>query len=277
MKTLAVTRPLGEGDDTAEFIRQLGWQSLIFHTVELKPRNAEEIFSELRTVLSEGPVDYLAFMSPKGVSLLFDVLKTHPSTLPGALGHLHIVAVGPKTREALLSQGVQEVLMPEDYSSTGVAGLLSRVSLKGKRVILGRSAEASDVLAKALTAKGAVVRTLRLYDSSTPTDRNSVLRCLEGLRKNRFQGVLFTSAVSVSNLFKMAKGSMSPNDLVEHLTHSLVGAIGPATAKRLREFGIELHVTPARHLINEAIRALAEACETRRASGAALQAEVGPR
>ncbi|MEK6920111.1 MAG: uroporphyrinogen-III synthase, partial [Thermoproteota archaeon] len=154
MKTLAVTRPLGEGDDTAEFIRQLGWQSLIFHTVELKPRNAEEIFSELRTVLSEGPVDYLAFMSPKGVSLLFDVLKTHPSTLPGALGHLHIVAVGPKTREALLSQGVQEVLMPEDYSSTGVAGLLSRVSLKGKRVILGRSAEASDVLAKALTAKG---------------------------------------------------------------------------------------------------------------------------
>jgi uroporphyrinogen-III synthase len=277
LKTLAVTRPLGEGDDTAEFIRQLGWQPFIFHTVELKPRDTEEVFSELKSLISEGPVDYLVFMSPKGVSLLFDVLKTHGSTLPGALGQMHIVAVGPKTREALLNQGVRKVLMPEDYSSAGVAGLLSRVSLKGKRVILGRSSEADDTLAKASTAKGATVRTLQLYNSSTPSNRDSVRMFLEGLGRNLFQGILFTSAVSVSNLFEMARGSISSEDIVEHLTHSLVGAIGPATAERLQELGIGPHVVPARHLISEAVTALVQAYEAGHASATIHLTEGSPR
>src|SRR5712664_1805684 len=156
-KCIAITRPVGQGEETSRFVRKLGWTPFIVHAVELRPLEQSNILKEFSRVISEGPVDWLVFMSPTGVDAFFEMLKSHSSILPSALGQIRIMAVGLKTSGALRRHGVQDVVVPEKYSSADIANHLSKHEVKGQRVVLVRSSAADDRLAGSLTLKGAVV------------------------------------------------------------------------------------------------------------------------
>ena len=251
-KSIAITRPVGQGEETARFVRKLGWTPFIVHAVELKPLEQSSILKEFSRVIGEGPVDWLVFMSPTGVDAFFEMLKSHSSILPSASGQIRIMAVGPKTSGALRYHGVQDVVLPERYSSAGIVNHLSRFEMKGQRVVLVRSSAADNRLGTSLISKGASVDTITIYQSIIPTKRESVLDFLAELEKGRFQAVLFTSAASASNLFSMAEREIPVSQLIHSLRSVIVGAIGPATAERLQELGIDPSV-PGRHLIEDAI------------------------
>ncbi len=254
---------MGKGFETAEFIHGLDWDPLIVHTVELRPRGQSLIFSELREALSTGNVDWLVFMSPEGVQPFFEILRTYGNLLPSIIGQSCIVAVGPRTREALEKQGVRDVFMPDNYSSDGIAEHLSTLSLENKRVLLARSSEASDTLARRLASKGAQVATVHVYVSSTPEDGSTVQSLLAELERKTVGGVLFTSSQSASNLFKMAEKHTSREKTVGLLGGCVIGAVGPVTAEMLRELGVEPDIQPPRYLINEAVRLIVNAWEAR--------------
>lgn len=204
-------------------------------------------------------------MSPEGVQPFFEILKTHGSLLPSIIGQSRIVAVGPRTREVLEKQGVREVLMPDNYSSDGIAEYLSTLSIKNKRVLLARSSESSDTLARKLVSKGAEATTIHVYTSSIPEDRSTVQSLLAELDRKTVGGVLFTSSQSAANLFKMAEEETSRGEIVGLLRGCLVGAIGPVTAERLRDLGVEPDIQPARYLIDEALKLIVNAWEERHA------------
>jgi uroporphyrinogen-III synthase len=220
--------------------------------VELRPLERSTIFKEFSRIVGEGPIDWLVFMSPTGVDAFFDMLKSHSSVLPSASGQIKMMAVGPKTSTALGRHGVEDVVVPEKYSSVGILNHLSGLLLRGQRIVLVRSSAADERLATSLASKGARVESIVIYQSMIPENRESVLDFLKGLEKARFQAVLFTSAASASNLFSMAEHEMPVALFVRLLKSPLVGAIGPATAERLRDLGVEPSV-PRRYLIEDAI------------------------
>jgi uroporphyrinogen-III synthase len=220
--------------------------------VELRPLERSTIFKEFSRIVGEGPIDWLVFMSPTGVDAFFDMLKSHSSVLPSASGQIKMMAVGPKTSTALGRHGVEDVVVPEKYSSVGILNHLSGLPLSGQRIVLVRSSAADERLATSLASKGASVESIIIYQSMIPENRESVLDFLKGLEKARFQAVLFTSAASASNLFSMAEHEMPVALFVRLLKSPLVGAIGPATAERLRDLGVEPSV-PRRYLIEDAI------------------------
>ena len=261
MKTLAVTRPKGEGADTARFIHGLGWTPLIVHTVELRPRPGSKVLSELRNATSAGPPDWLVFMSPRGVDLFFDILESQNSPLPDFPGQSRVLAVGPKTKSSLRRQGIQKVDTPSSYSSDGVADFLKKIPLQNKRVILARSSQASGTLARRLRARGALVATIPLYESSIPSDRESVSSFLIQLRSGTVHATLFTSALSAANLFEMSKPQSTLEELRELLTNCHVGAIGPTTAAQLRKLGVMPAFIPERFTIGQALTGLVSVAE----------------
>src|SRR6266496_5122493 len=110
-KTIAITRPVGKGGDTAELVRNLGWTPFIFHTVELKPLDDQKIMTQIQSSLTQGQIDWIVFMSSTGVKLLFDVLATHPS-LPRFPHETRFLAVGPRTRDNLLRHGITQASVP---------------------------------------------------------------------------------------------------------------------------------------------------------------------
>lgn len=256
-----MTRPTGEGADSASFIRTLGWTPLIFHTVELKPRPRSEVLPEFKEAVSKGPPEWFVFMSPRGVGLLSEMLKNQGDTLTRVFGQSRVLAVGPTTRSSLVQASIKKVEMPEDYSSDGAADFLSKTPLQGKRVILARSSQGSETLRRRLKAKGALVKTIRLYDSSVPADRKSVSKFLAQLRSRRIHATLFTSALSATNLFNMSRPNFSPKELRALLKNCTVAAIGPATADRLKKLGVNPTLMPKRYLIDSAITSLVETVE----------------
>jgi uroporphyrinogen III methyltransferase/synthase len=241
-------------------VRKLGWTPFLVHAVELKPLARSSILKEFSRVVGEGPIDWLVFMSSTGVDAFFDMLKPQSNSLPSGAGQPRIIAVGPMTSEALIRHGVQDAVVPEKYSSGGIVDYFSRFELKGQRVVLVRSSAADNHLSMSLTSRGAVVETITIYQSTIPANVESVLDFLSELEKRQFQAVLFTSAASVSNLFSIAEREIPRPHLIRLMTSTLVGAIGPATAERLRELGIDPTV-PRRYLIEEAVGELVRKCE----------------
>ena len=261
MKTLAVTRPVGQGSDTASLIRKRGWSPLIFHTIELEPRPASLIIHELKEIASGGIPDWFVFMSPRGAALFFKTLQSMTGPASGILERSRILAVGSNTKESLRQLGARNVETPNDYSSEGVAQFLSRTTVRGKRVVLTRSSEANDILEKRLIVEGALTTTLRLYDSALPADHRSTSRFLSELRSGTITATLFTSALSASNLFKMAGPDFEEPELRRLLGNCLVGAIGPTTLDRLRALGLREASMPKRFLIEDAVSSLIDAAE----------------
>ncbi len=261
-RSIAITRPVGQGEETSRFVRKLGWTPFIVHAVELRPLEQSSILKEFSRIVGEGPVDWLVFMSHTGVDVLFDILRSHSSVLPSASGQIRIMAVGPKTSTALSHRGVRDVVVPEKYSSDGIGNHLSKFGIKGQRVVLVRSSAADDRLATSLASKGATVETITIYQSLMPTDRRSVLDFIAGLEREQFQAVLFTSAASASNMFSMVQDEIPGSKLIHLLRSRIVGAIGPATAERLRQLGVDPTV-PRRYLIEDAIGELVKNAEER--------------
>ena len=244
-------------------MRKLGWTPFIVHAVELKPLSRSSILKEFSRITGEGPIDWLVFMSSTSVDAFFDILRPHSDNLPSAAGHPRIIAVGPMTREALIRHGVQGAVVPEEYSSGGIVDYLSKFELKGQRIVLVRSSAADNHLSMSLTSRGAVVETITIYRSTIPAKVESVLDFLTGLEKEQFRAVLFTSAASASNLFSIAERENPRSHLIRLMSSTLVGAIGPATAERLRELGIDPSV-PRRYLIEDAIEELVKKAEDAR-------------
>jgi len=199
-------------------------------------------------------------MSSTGVDAFFDMLKPHSISLPSAAGQPRMIAVGPMTSEAVARHGVHGSVVPEKYSSSGIVDYFSRFELKGHRVVLVRSSAADNRLSMSLTSRGAVVETIAIYRSTIPANVESVLGFLTGLEKGQFQAVLFTSAVSASNLFSIIEREIPRSHLIRLMSSTLVGAIGPATAERLRELGLDPTV-PEKYLVENAIDELVKKAE----------------
>lgn len=253
-RTIAITRPVGKGKDTAEIVRSLGWLPFIFHTVELRPFEGQKIREQFLSSLMQGPADWMVFMSSSGVSLLFDNVSSE-ANLREPLRGTRFLAVGPRTREALLHRGVEHVPVPDRYSSTGVDEFFFRIGPENLRVVLIRSSSADDSLSRSLTNQGATVSTINVYASSIPTDLKTAYNFLEALSERQFRAILFTSAVSVSNLFEIAKSKIKETDLVQLLKTARIGTIGPATAEELRRREVE-SIIPDEYLIESALRKL---------------------
>jgi uroporphyrinogen III methyltransferase/synthase len=234
----------------------MGWNPLIVHTVELRPRKESEIFAELSRALTGGPVDWLVLMSPNGAHLLFNILKSHGNLLPSILGDFQMLAVGPRTKDALAKLGMHGVQVPDRFSSMGIADFLSSRGMMGKRVLLARSSSADNSLARELVKNGALVETVNLYDSVIPSDATSFKRFMDRIQRGEVQAILFTSSLSASNLFLMSKNYISLDETVRLIRGIRIGAIGPVTARKLSELGIPPTMMPATFIIDDALKEL---------------------
>jgi uroporphyrinogen-III synthase len=114
---------------------------------------------------------------------------------------------------------------------------------------------ADDSLANSLAIRGANVTTVNVYESLLPKDPGSAFRFLEGLRLGSFSSVLFTSAISASNFFKITQTETEDVNVAALMRQVPVGAVGPVTAAELKRHGI-VPLVPEEYLIENAIRTL---------------------
>jgi uroporphyrinogen-III synthase len=259
-KTIAITRPSGQTDATAEIIEKRGGKPYFIPAIEIKASSDLAPIKNFIEELEKGKVDYVIFMSINGVRYLLSAserLSRFAATLEG-LKKTVTVAIGPKTAQELKTHKIPVKLIPEKYTSEGLLESLRKLDISGKKIRIPRTSGATPTLKEKLGEMGALVKEIYVYDSALPVDKNLKEKFFQDLTAEKIDAIIFGSALSVKNLFQMLDDQIAPEKLRELMNKKVaVVAIGPVTADALVEIGVKVDVMPNKHLFEEAVAALA--------------------
>ncbi len=269
-RTVAITR---SPDDAAEFLEMARGRGIRAHalpTIQLVSKGDKIVNEFLDTARTESP-DYAVFMSSKAVRLLFDTARKldrgdGSAAQPGstyerlrlAVANMTVVAVGPKTRDALESEGIRvNEMPPKTYSSVGVGELFTGLSAVGRKVIVPRSGASTPFLRELLEKIGLDVVELHLYDVCAFSDTDTWNDFRTEFAGGRIDGIVFTSASSVRGFVEIMSKDFGADALTEKLSRTAVVAIGPFTADELKKKGVTHNVISEVHTVQGAFETMA--------------------
>lgn len=195
--------------------------------------------------------DYIVFTSQISVRMLEEILGGE--RLVKALSGARVLAIGPKTREAVERLGVSVYAVPDRYSSHELSKMLLSHPLRGVRVTLFRSADADETLEKELRKVGAFVRRVTTH-KLTPSGQLSSAAHL--IKEGGVKALVLTSpriARFVDEGLREVGTSLS--GIFEKVT---IFSIGPATSKMLAELGVKRFVEAERYTARGLYEAIVE-------------------
>ena len=239
-KIIAITRSREDSSEFIDLATKNNAKPLPLPTIELVSKG-EKIVDEFLDSVKQYDPDYSVFMSSKAVKLLFDVSRqvSKFEKLQLAVANTIVMAVGPKTKDALENEGIKVAYMPHTFSSVGVGELFTKLHAVGKKVIVPRSGESTPFLKKLLNKIGIDVKEIHLYDVCAFRDTTQWNEFRELFSQNQIDGIVFTSASSVRGFFEIMTKDYDENSLLEKLQKSSIVAIGPFTADELKNFKVK--------------------------------------
>ena len=239
-KTIAITRSRDDSQEFIDLITKERGNVLPLPTIELVSKG-EKIVDEFLSALADGDPDYSVFMSSKAVSLLFETAKKVGKfeELQLAIANTIVLAVGPKTKDALEKENVKVAYMPQRYSSVGIGEIFTKLNAVGKKVIVPRSGASTPFLKDLLEKIGLHVTELYLYDVCAFRDTSQWNEFRDLFSQDKVDGIIFTSASSVRAFFEIMTKDHDEGHLVEMLHKTMVVSIGPFTADELKKFNVK--------------------------------------
>jgi len=239
-KIIAITRSKEDSSEFIELATKNAVRPLPLPTIELVSKG-EKIVDEFLNSVKQYDPDYSVFMSSKAVKLLFDTARqvSKFEKLQLAVANTIVMAVGPKTKDALEKEGIKVAHMPNTFSSVGVGELFTKLHAVGKKIIVPRSGASTPFLKELLNKIGIDVKEIHLYDVCAFRDTTQWNEFRELFAQNRIDGIVFTSASSVRAFFEIMSKDYEENSLLENLQKSSIVAIGPFTADELKNFNVK--------------------------------------
>lgn len=230
-KTIGITRNKQDAREFFQLVNAEGGKALAIPVIEVVPadQKAGEQFMKLLQMKKH---DYCTFMSVRAVRVLFDLV----GDAAVALKQTSVIAVGPKTRQELGKYGVEVDIMPKKFSSIGLVDLLSKREAKGKKMIIPRSGEANDFVAKSLSDHGMEIDEVFLYRTRTSGMSSEWKEFCDLLEKKKIDAIVFTSASNVRSFFEKMKKIRKkiPREV-------RVISIGPFTTAELARKDVKCH------------------------------------
>ena len=213
-----------------------------FPTVRIvPPEDLGPLDEAIRTWAS---FDWIVFTSAHGVTAVAERARILHVDLRKTRGR--IAAVGPVTRAALQRNGLPADVVPAEYLTDAIAGVMGDVA--GKRILLPRSRLSRQSLPDTLTSRGAEVVQVNAYDAvPSPSQPEAPLA-------PSIDFVVFTSPSSVENLTAL----IPEKDFVRLLERTPAAAIGPVTAEAARLLGFRIALVAPEHTIDGLVRSLVE-------------------
>ncbi len=234
---MVVTRAPEQARELSDALRALGAEVLLLPTVSFASvENPAELDAALRRL---DAFDWLVFTSQNAVRFLLEragAIGVASSVLSGA--KLSVAAVGPATAGAAADAGLRVTYMARNPSGEALASELTRF-VAGKSVLVPRSNRSDERLLRGLMEAKAKVNDVVAYRTLEAGEVNA--EALAQLRTGNVDAILFASPSSFQNLCsaipvpELAKLSLRVN----------FAAIGPTTARSLREAGVRVAIQPA--------------------------------
>jgi uroporphyrinogen-III synthase len=241
---IAVTRPADPVGGLSSRLEALGAIPLAFPLVRIVPPADERPLREAAAAVAS--YDWVVFTSANAVRAFLAAMA--PTDL-SSLRSRRIGAVGPATAVALAMAGVNADAVPATSVGAAVAAAMSeRQDLRGVRVLWPRAGNASEALANALHAAGALTHVVEAYRTEAiPANADALIAAL---RDGNVDILTFTSPSAVAS-FTRAGGAV-PEDV-------RVAVIGPVTREAVTAAGFPVHIEAPNASAEELARAIVAA------------------
>lgn len=247
-RKILVPRPQQQAARFARHLQQLGAEPICIPTIEIAPPDdLQPLDAALREL---DRYDALILTSVNGVDALFARLAANQLDLR-CLAGLELIAVGPKTAEALEVRGLRPDLVPQRYQAEGLVDELLSRDLAGKRFLYLRAKRVRPVLIEALQGAGAEVVDPIAYQNVRPAGKEELIRQL--LLNDDLDAICFSSSSTFENLHKMFG-----DELKKLQGRTELFSIGPITSDSIRKAGFEVALEAETSTLDALVAAMVE-------------------
>jgi uroporphyrinogen III methyltransferase / synthase len=219
-------------------------------TIAVEPPRTPQQMERAVKGLVTGRYQWVAFTSVNAVRAVRERFEEYGLDARAFAG-VKVAAVGEQTSKALLDFGIRPDLVPEeDQSAEGLAAAwppYDDVLDPINRVLLPRADIATETLLARLIDLGWEAEDVTAYRTVRAAPPPAPIR--EAIKGGGFDAVLFTSSSTVRNLVGIAG---KPHAV------TVIGVIGPQTAKTAAEFGLRVDVTAPKPSMASLVDAMAE-------------------
>ena len=193
---VVITRPTEQSRRLAELVRAASGHPIVFPTLEITdpcdPQHLDRLIDELERV------DWAIFVSPTAASRGLERIRAR-RTLPS---RLRVAAVGPATARELRRLGVDAVVSPaRGADSEALLECSELADMRGRAVVIFRGEGGRELLARALTERGAIVEYAQCYRRGRP--QISAEPLLRAWRSGEVHALIVMSREGLDNLFEM--------------------------------------------------------------------------
>lgn len=245
-KRFLITRPQAQAKSFVALLQAQGAETICIPTIEIVPPADRQPLEE--AVRGIAHFDSLVLTSVNGVEAFFTRLAANQLDVR-SLASLQIIAVGPKTAEAIKQRGLRPDLIPARYQAEGLVEELLAQDLRGKRFLYPRAEIARTLLIDRLQAAGAEVMAPVAYRTIRPTGKEEMIRHL--LTAGELDAICFSSSSTFDNLL-----AMFGEELKTLQGRAEFFSIGPITSDTIRKHGFEVVLEPGRSTLDDLVAAM---------------------
>lgn len=236
-KSIVVTRAIEQTAEFADALERIGAEVLRMPTVGFAaPPDWDPVDASLKDL---SRFAWVLFTSQNAVRFFAGRAKEigagaelfRGESLPGMA---RIAAIGDATAEAAAAQGVRVDFIAKQKTGDGLAREV-RAFIGVGEALLPRSDRAGDRLPGALRETGARVTEVVAYRTAMPALDEDLL---DRVRRAQVHAIIFASPSAFQNLDQ----AMPAGELALLSTHVHFAAIGPTTARALRDAGARVEI-----------------------------------
>lgn len=239
-----ILRDARQSSPFAKMLQQAGFRPVTCPVIRIEPLG---LTAELQDAIANiSRYTWLVFTSPNGPTLFFRQFLAAGGDLRQLAG-LKFAAIGRATAANLQKTGFRADYIPNKQVSDSLAAGLAEQLKANDCVLLPRSAIADNNMAPALAAK-CHVDDVPLYNTVIQTACRDELKTL--LTSGEVRYIPFTSASTVDGFYQAVGGDLSI------LSGVKCAAIGPVTARRMRDLGITPGLTASEHSLDGVLAVL---------------------
>lgn len=272
-------------DDMARLIERFGGRPSVSPSMREVPLEDHRDAVDFANLLITGQVDIVIFMTGVGARLLVSAVERHVERrrFLDALSDVVTIARGPKPVAALRDLGIEPThRVPEPNTWRELLQTVDlHVPVANHTVALQEYGQPNPSLVAGLEARGARVRSVKVYQWDLPLDVEPLAANVRAIVAGEIDVVLFTSAQQVVNLLRQAEAMGLGDELRRGFERVVVASVGPTTSELLRERGLPVDLEPEHpkmgHLVSAAAERSHELLERKRqVTARVLSAEQAP-
>jgi uroporphyrinogen-III synthase len=247
-KKVLVPRGAGQAKSFSQLVEKYGGISIEIPLIAFRPI---ELTEQLQHAMNEiDTYDWIVFTSNVTVETFFSFYKKEEyKSFP------RIAVIGKKTEEVLQGKGLKAEFVPSAYVTEVFTDEFLPMVPSGSKVLIPKGNLAREYISASLSNHGVLVDEIVIYETYMPDDSREKLAKM--LTEDEIDILMFTSPSTVDHFMSVVK----EYQLESHINRCVISCIGPVTEKKLREHGLQVHISPTEYTVKEMVKSTIEFLE----------------